>query len=129
LIPDHYKEITLRIYCRRPELVAKVQCGFRELLRRINESIDLENELEAESSQLKNAYHQDVKETPKKFQLIDDSENNPFLNSPKRMTSGPYKSPVKLEINETLLIRDEGSPKGASIDPEKSIKKRKNLPC
>ena len=126
LIPEHYKEITVRVYTRRPHLMARIQLGFRKVLKRINENVESAYVLEPESIQ----EHPDTESLMQMASQQDDipipdTSHNPFLESPqvKKIRSAPgsaYGSPSKklLEINHGLSI-----PATTSTSFQRSLKK------
>ncbi len=113
-IPEHYKELTIRVYSKQPHLTARIQVGFRKLLKQLNAK--MESSLYAESEEK----YPDIpvlsklaKETAQ--DPINDYLHNPFLSSPVLPSSAksrrvsslfPTISPVKriLEINDGLSI-------------------------
>jgi HD superfamily phosphohydrolase len=133
LIPEHYKELCVRVYTRQKHLSPLVQLGFRKVLERINDKLAGFN-LEPES----------IQEHPDTEQLsqvalqsseipIPDIEKNPFLNTPKKLisaTSSPSKystsSPSKklLEINHGLSIPDSSFKNSLNKIRDESVNKK-----
>jgi hypothetical protein len=137
LIPENYKEITIRIYCRKSHLSARIQFGFRKLLEKINRNLDDENLLEAESSQdTNNAGSLKTLANKLESEPITDSSDNPFLKSPVNgddtrtipsmfsPAKSPFKSPGKspskrLECNEIIKFRNQDE---IEVSSSKSLK-------
>lgn len=113
-IPEHYKEVIVRVYSKKPHLTAKIQVGFRLLLNSINQDIE-DSQLIAESEE-KYPSMSSLQETASKLSKVPavDYETNPFVSSPglvatsdrRKSSLFPIASPYKrlLEINDGLTI-------------------------
>ncbi len=114
LIPERYKELTVRVYTRQPHLLSRIQLAFRLVLENINNNlIQSGYMLEPESIQ----EHPDTETLSKVVSELDDIPiadlvHNPFLESPqtlkkvKSATNSTQVSPSKrlIEINHGLSI-------------------------
>jgi hypothetical protein len=94
MIPEHYKEVTVRLYCRSDYYVPEVQNAFRVILNRINEKINQQDCLLKSDSFLFPESQDLTPESPdfKRRRVVSVSSiSNP---SPKK----------RLEINDALSI-------------------------
>jgi HD superfamily phosphohydrolase len=118
LIPEHYKELTVRVYTRHKHLSPRVQLAFRKVLFAINDRLSGYN-LEPESIQEHPDTEQLFQAAVQSSEIpIPDIVNNPFLDSPQPKKPLPFSassSPTKhsmmspskrLEVNHGLSIPD-----------------------
>jgi hypothetical protein len=109
-IPNHFKEIIIRVFVRDAELAHRVQVAFRKLLKTINSTL-LAYSPESGSGQM----HSEEKDntcTKASSSILDDSKNNPFYVDNKKFTSpagsthsrSGFPSPKKLEPSAGLTL-------------------------
>lgn len=109
-IPNHFKEIVIRVFVRDAELAHRVQVAFRKLLKTINATL-LAYSPTTCSGESQSGFH-DVKNVKESSAIVDNSSQNPFYVDPKRFTSpagsnqsrSGFPSPKKLEPSAGLTL-------------------------
>lgn len=126
-IPNHFKEIIIRVFVRDAELAHRVQVAFRKLLKTINATLLAFSPISC-SEETHPAENGASRESGV---VVDDSNQNPFYVESKRFTSpatsiqsrSGFPSPKKLEPSAGLTL-PENFPEFLIDSP---AKKRKTL--
>jgi hypothetical protein len=107
-IPNHFKEIIIRVFVRDAELAHRVQVAFRKLLKKINATLFAESP-ESCSGQTHSEEDHGIK---KSGVIVDDCKLNPFYVDSKKFKSpatsdhcrSGFPSPKKLEPSAGLTL-------------------------